>query len=119
MIWQKAWAQRTQGGASQPHSLAGRPWFGANEITLSTRVMLSRKKRIQGGKVSAATKLGHPRWLAGWPNKWPPGTTFTQSIDLIPPINTPLEHGSSAGICLASIVLPKFSSSRVEIETSF
>jgi hypothetical protein len=28
--------------ASQAHSLASQPGFGANEITLSTRVMLSR-----------------------------------------------------------------------------
>jgi hypothetical protein len=42
MTWQKARAQPTQGGAGQPYSLAGRPGFGADEITLSTRVMLSR-----------------------------------------------------------------------------
>jgi hypothetical protein len=42
MTWQKAWDQPTQGGAGLPHFLAGRPGFGANEITLSTRVMLSR-----------------------------------------------------------------------------
>jgi hypothetical protein len=41
MMWQKARAQPTQGGASRSHSLAGRPGFGANEITLSTHVMLS------------------------------------------------------------------------------
>jgi hypothetical protein len=41
MTWQKAWAQMTQGGAGRAHSLAGRPGFGANEITLSTCVMLS------------------------------------------------------------------------------
>jgi hypothetical protein len=41
MMWQKAQAQLTQGGASQPHSLAGRSGFGANEITLRTHVMLS------------------------------------------------------------------------------
>jgi hypothetical protein len=40
-MWQKAQAQPTQGGAGRPHSLVGRPRFGANEITLSTRVMLS------------------------------------------------------------------------------
>jgi hypothetical protein len=42
MMWQKAQAQLTQGGADWPHSLAGRLGFGANEIMLSTRVMLSR-----------------------------------------------------------------------------
>jgi hypothetical protein len=31
-----------QGGAGQPHSLASRQGFSANEIMLSTRVMLSR-----------------------------------------------------------------------------
>jgi hypothetical protein len=41
MMWQKAQAQPTQGGAGQPHSLAGQPGFGANEITPTTRVMLS------------------------------------------------------------------------------
>jgi hypothetical protein len=39
---EKAWAQPTQGGATWPHSLAGLPGLGANEITLLTRVMLSR-----------------------------------------------------------------------------
>jgi hypothetical protein len=38
----KRQAQLTQGGFSGPLSLAGQPGFGANEITLSTRVMLSR-----------------------------------------------------------------------------
>jgi hypothetical protein len=42
MTWQKARAQPTEGGTGSPHPLVGRPRFGANEITLSTRVMLSR-----------------------------------------------------------------------------
>jgi hypothetical protein len=42
MTWQKARAQPTQGGAGRLHSLAGLPGFGANEITLSTGVMLSQ-----------------------------------------------------------------------------
>jgi hypothetical protein len=42
MMWQKARSQLIQGGVSRPHSLAGRPRFGANEIKLSTRVMLGR-----------------------------------------------------------------------------
>jgi hypothetical protein len=42
MMWQKVRAQLTQGGAGRPHSMAGRPGFGANEITLLTRVLLSR-----------------------------------------------------------------------------
>jgi hypothetical protein len=47
MTWQKVWAQPTQGGASRPHALADRPGFGANEIMLSTRVMLSQKEEDQ------------------------------------------------------------------------
>jgi hypothetical protein len=35
-------AQPTQGGAGRLHSLAGRPGFGDNEVTLLTRVMLNR-----------------------------------------------------------------------------
>jgi hypothetical protein len=38
----KRQAQLTQGGFGGPLSLVGQPGFGANEITLSTRVMLSR-----------------------------------------------------------------------------
>jgi hypothetical protein len=41
-MWQKTRAQPTQGGADQPHSLASQTGFGANEITLSTHVMLSQ-----------------------------------------------------------------------------
>jgi hypothetical protein len=41
-MWQKAQAQPTQGGIGRPYPLVGRPGFGANEITLSTHVMLSR-----------------------------------------------------------------------------
>jgi hypothetical protein len=38
----KSPGQPTQGGTDRPHALAGRPRFGANEIMLLTRVMLSR-----------------------------------------------------------------------------
>jgi hypothetical protein len=41
-MWQKAKAQLNHGGAGRLHSFADQPGFGANEITLSTRVMLSQ-----------------------------------------------------------------------------
>jgi hypothetical protein len=107
MTWQNARAQPTQGGAGQPHSLAGRLGFGADEITLPTCVMLSQKEedpRWESQCGHETWTLGHPRWLADL-TSGPPEPHFRPKHQLNPPINAPL-HLPVESVSLASKVLP-------------
>jgi hypothetical protein len=116
-MWQKARAQPSQGGA-------GWPGFGANEITLSTRVMLSwseEDSRWESRCGHETCPPGHPRWLADL-TSGPPSPTFAQSTDLTPLSISPTPPGRSGeeSVSLASKVFPsKFSSSKLEREERF
>jgi hypothetical protein len=89
----------------------GRPGIGVNEITLSTRVMLSRQEEDPRWE----SRCGHETWLPGHP-RWstgltsgPPEPHFRPKHRLNPPINTPLllstESVSLAFKVLSSLVL--------------
>jgi hypothetical protein len=86
MTWQKAQAQSTKGGA-------GRPRFGANEITLSTRVMLSREEEDPRWE----SQCGHKTFLPGM-TSGPPEPHFCPKHRLNLPINTPYSSWQKVSI---------------------
>jgi hypothetical protein len=123
MMRQKARAHPTKGGAGWPHSLAGQPGIGANEIMLSTRVMLSwyeEDLRWESQCGHETWPLGDPRWLTGL-TSGPSEPHFHPKHQLNPQINTPYSSWQKVlRKCEFSLQSPsKFSSSRVEREVRF